>query len=293
MTMASTALTRTALTRTAFWRDPGLLIVPALAFVLVGFVVPIVWFFVESLREIGSVAEMIDQAMAIVSSRAVVNAMFTTNWIALLVTLLTLLAGYPMAYFLCHSDRLRFTLVLFCIIVPYFTSVIVRTYSWMVLLGRNGIINQLLIGAGLVDAPVALLYNKIGVLIGMTYVLLPYMVLTLYAAMKAIDPSYMRAAHALGASRFFAFRHIYLPLSAHGAISGCLIVFILAIGFFITPALMGGPSDVMIAMLIERSVEIMLDWPSAAIMSLLLLVLTLVLYAIYYRVTDVRRMMGA
>jgi ABC-type spermidine/putrescine transport system permease subunit I len=183
-------------------------------------------------------------------------------------------------------------MVLFCIIVPYFTSVIVRTYSWMVLLGRNGIVNQLLLGSGLVDAPVALLYNKTGILIGMTYVLLPYMILTLYAAMKAIDPSYMRAAHALGASRTYAFRHVYLPLSAHGAISGCLIVFILAIGFFITPALMGGPSDVMIAMLIERSVEIMLDWPSAAIMSLLLLALTLVLYAIYYRVTDVRRMMG-
>jgi putative spermidine/putrescine transport system permease protein len=275
-----------------FWRDPAILIVPAMAFIAIGFAVPLVWFFVETLREIGSLAEIADQAMAIATSRAVINAMFTTNWIALLVTLLTLLAGYPIAYFLCHSDRLRFTLVLFCIIVPYFTSVIVRTYSWMVLLGRNGIINQLLLGSGLVDAPVALLYNKTGILIGMTYVLLPYMILTLYAAMKAIDPSYMRAAHALGASPTYAFRHVYLPLSAHGAISGCLIVFILAIGFFITPALMGGPSDVMIAMLIERSVEIMLDWPSAAIMSLLLLALTLVLYAIYYRVTDVRRMMG-
>jgi ABC-type spermidine/putrescine transport system permease subunit I len=263
-----------------------------MVFIALGFAVPLVWFFVETLREIGSLAEIADQAMSIASSRAVINAMFTTNWIALLVTLLTLLAGYPIAYFLCHSDRLRFTLVLFCIIVPYFTSVIVRTYSWMVLLGRNGIVNQLLLGSGLVDAPMALLYNKTGILIGMTYVLLPYMILTLYAAMKAIDPSYMRAAHALGASRTYAFRHVYLPLSAHGAISGCLIVFILAIGFFITPALMGGPSDVMIAMLIERSVEIMLDWPSAAIMSLLLLALTLVLYAIYYRVTDVRRMMG-
>jgi len=275
-----------------FWRDPAVLIIPAMVFIAIGFAVPLVWFFVETLREIGSLAEIADQAMSIASSRAVINAMFTTNWIALLVTLLTLLAGYPIAYFLCHSDRLRFTLVLFCIIVPYFTSVIVRTYSWMVLLGRNGIVNQLLLGSGLVGAPVALLYNKTGILIGMTYVLLPYMILTLYAAMKAIDPSYMRAAQALGASRTYAFRHVYLPLSAPGAISGCLIVFILAIGFFITPALMGGPSDVMIAMLIERSVEIMLDWPSAAIMSLLLLALTLVLYAIYYRVTDVRRMMG-
>jgi putative spermidine/putrescine transport system permease protein len=278
---------------TRILRDPSLLVVPAIAFLVLGFVVPLVLFFVETLSEIGSVSDIVDEALTITTSREVVNALFTTNWIALLVTLLTVLAGYPIAYFLANSERLRFTLVLFCIIVPYFTSVIVRTYSWMVLLGRNGIINQLLLATGLVDQPVALLYNKLGIVIGMTYVLLPYMILTLYAAMKAIDSSFMRAAHALGASRTYAFLRIYLPLSVHGVLSGCLIVFILAIGFFITPALMGGPKDVMIAMLIERSVELMLDWPSAAIMSLLLLAVTLVLYAIYYRVTDVRRMMGA
>jgi putative spermidine/putrescine transport system permease protein len=128
---------------------------------------------------------------------------------------------------------------------------------------------------------------------GMVYVLLPYMVLTLYATMKAIDPSLMRAARGMGAGPVYAFRRIYFPLSIHGVVSGSLIVFILAIGFFITPALMGGPADVMIAMLIERSVEIMFDWSGAAVMALLLLVATLVLYSIYYRITDVRRMMGA
>jgi ABC-type spermidine/putrescine transport system permease subunit I len=118
-------------------------------------------------------------------------------------------------------------------------------------------------------------------------------VLTLFAAMKAIDPSLMRAARGLGAGSFYAFTRVYLPLSMHGVISGSLIVFILSIGFFITPALMGGPADVMIAMLIERSIEITFDWAGAAVMSLLLLAATLVLYSIYYRVTDVRRMMGA
>jgi ABC-type spermidine/putrescine transport system permease subunit I len=163
----------------------------------------------------------------------------------------------------------------------------------MVLLGRNGLINQGLAALGFIDAPLPLLYNKMGILVGMAYVLLPYMVLTLYAAMKTIDPSLMRAARGLGASNAYSFLRIYLPLSLHGIISGSLIVFILAIGFFITPALMGGPSDVMIAMLIERAVEITLDWTSAALMSLVLLAVTLVLYAIYYRVTDIRRMMGA
>ena len=220
-------------------------------------------------------------------------ALITTNWICLLVTAIALVVGYPIAYYMANRTGWRFALVLFCIIVPYFTSVIVRTYSWMVLLGRNGIINQALQSVGLTDVPIPLLYNKLGILIGMTYVLLPYMILTLYAAMRGIDPSLTRAAFGLGASRLYTFWRVYFPLSLHGVISGSLIVFILAIGFFLTPALMGGPGDVMIAMLIERSVEITLDWTTAAIMSIVLLVVTLVLYGVYYRLTDVRQMMGA
>ena len=221
------------------------------------------------------------------------TALVTTNWISLLVTVLVLLISYPLAYYLANNRGMRFTLVLFCIVVPYFTSIIVRTYSWMVLAGPE---RHRQPGAALPRrhqrAAGAALYQD-RILIGMVYVLLPYMVLTLFATMKAIDPSLMRAARGLGASGFYSFTRVYFPLSVHGVVSGSLIVFILSIGFFITPALMGGPSDVMIAMLIERSVEIMFDWSGAAIMSLLLLFATLVLYGIYYRVTDVRRMMGA
>jgi putative spermidine/putrescine transport system permease protein len=273
--------------------DPGLLIVPAFALLAILFVVPLVWFFIGVFAEQESLADLIDWFSTVLTSRAVVTAMITTNWISLLVTAIALVVGYPIAYYLATNTGWRFALVLFCIIVPYFTSVIVRTYSWMVLLGRNGIINQALQSAGITDAPLPLLYNKAGVLIGMTYVLLPYMILTLFAAMRGIDPSLTRAAYSLGAGRIYTFWRIYLPLSLHGVISGSLIVFILAIGFFITPALMGGPGDVMIAMLIERAVEITLDWTSAAIMALVLLAVTLALYAVYYRVTDVRRMMGA
>ncbi|MBK7470918.1 MAG: ABC transporter permease [Betaproteobacteria bacterium] len=275
------------------FNDPSVLVMPAVLLLALVFVGPLIWFFIQALASIGTPAEIVAHAWAIITSKAVVTALSTTNWISLMVTLLVLLISYPLAYYLANNQGLRFTLVLFCIVVPYFTSIIVRTYSWMVLLGRNGIINQVLQHLGIIDEPLALLYTKTGVLIGMVYVLLPYMVLTLFAAMKAIDPSLMRAARGLGATGFYAFTRIYFPLSIHGVISGSLIVFILAIGFFITPALMGGPSDVMIAMLIERSVEIMFDWSGAAIMSLLLLFATLVLYAIYYRVTDVRRMMGA
>ena len=164
----------------------------------------------------------------------------------------------------------------------------------MVLLGRNGIINQALQSAGLIDVPLPLLYNKLGILIGMTYVLLPYMILRSMRRCAGSIPSLTRAAHGLGASRLYAFWRIYLPLSLHGVISGSLIVFILAIGFFITPALMGGPGgrDDRHADRARRSRS---RWtgPTAAIMSLVLLAVTLVLYGIYYRVTDVRRMMGA
>lgn len=279
--------------RSPRFNDGTLFIVPAVLLLALVFVGPLVWFFVRALAEVGSAAEIASHAWAVISSKAVVTALTTTNWISLLVTLLVLVISYPVAYYLATHQGMRFTLVLFCIVVPYFTSIIVRTYSWMVLLGRNGLINQMMQQIGLIDEPLALLYTKTGVLIGMVYVLLPYMVLTLFAAMKSIDPSLMRAARGLGAGSFYAFTRIYLPLSIHGVISGSLIVFILAIGFFITPALMGGPADVMIAMLIERSVELTFDWAGAAVMSLLLLVVTLVLYSIYYRLTDVRRMMGA
>jgi ABC-type spermidine/putrescine transport system permease subunit I len=127
----------------------------------------------------------------------------------------------------------------------------------------------------------------------MTYVLLPYMVLTLFSAMRSIDRNLLLAARGMGANGMMTFCRVYFPLSRDGVISGALIVFILSIGFFITPALMGGQHDIMIAMLIDRSLEVAVDWPSAALMSLTLLLVTLALYAVYYRVTDIRRLIGA
>ena len=269
-----------------------LLMLPAFAMLAFVFLCPLAWFLAQSLFLDPDAAPLWPHVVAVATSRAMLQAMITTNWISLLVTATVLLLGYPIAYYLANNRGIRFTLVVFCIIVPYFTSIIVRTYSWMVLLGRDGLINQTLTAFGLIDAPLPLLYNKFAMVVGMSYVLLPYMVLTLFAAMRAIDPSLLRAARSMGASSIMVFRRLYLPLSLHGVISGALIVFILAIGFFITPALMGGPSDVMVATLIERTVEITLDWTSAAIMSLFLLAVTLALYAIYYRVSDLRRLMG-
>lgn len=201
-------------------------------------------------------------------------------------TLLVLVIGYPLSYALSRAKGLAFSLILVCIVIPYFTSVIVRTYAWMVILGRNGIINQFLLGLGIVDEPLQLMYNRLGVVIGMTYVLLPYMVLTLYAAMSAVDHRLLQAAEGMGAKPLTVFTKVFLPLTLHGVVAGSLIVFILAIGFFITPALMGGPGDVMMATLIEREIEISQNWPVAALMTIVLLTITLVLYAIYGRFAD-------
>lgn len=274
-------------------RRATLLMLPAFAMLAVVFLAPLVLFLVQTLILDKSAPPLWPHILSVVESRVMLRTILITNWISLLVTATVLLLGYPIAYYLANRRGFRFTLVLFCVIVPYFTSIIVRTFSWMVLLGRSGVINQLLQGLGLIDSPLPLLYNKTAVVIGMTYVLLPYMVLTLFAAMRSIDHNLLRAARGMGASGPMIFARIYFPLSLHGVVSGALIVFILAIGFFITPALMGGPSDVMVAMLIERSVEINLDWSTAAVMSLYLLAVTLVLYAVYYRLTDLQRLMGA
>ena len=271
----------------------ALLLLPALSMLGLVFLLPLVLFFVRTLFVDVPPAELPGLVADVLASRPMRIAMLTTLWISALVTVVTLLLGYPVAFYLATRRGWRLSVVMFCIVVPYFTSVIVRTYSWMVLLGRDGIINQVLIGAGLVAQPLPLLYNSFAIVVGMVYVLLPYMILTLYAAIKAIDPSLPRAARALGAGPLMVFRRVILPLSWHGIVSGCLIVLILGIGFFITPALMGGPGNVMVAMLVERSIEIMLDWQTAAVMSLVLLVATLALYAVYGRVTDLRRMLGA
>jgi ABC-type spermidine/putrescine transport system permease subunit I len=281
--------------RTRSIDSSGALIGPALLVLLLVFLVPLIWFFVKTLVVDTGAGEngFMATAGSVLSSRSVQVALSYTIWNSLLVTVIALVLGYPMAYYLANRSGVRFTLVLFCIVIPYFTSTIVRTYAWMVLLGDHGAINSTLQWLRVVSAPLRLLYTNGAVVVGMVYVMLPFVILTLYSVMKRIDPSLVRAALALGASPFYAFRRVYLPLTFNGVVSAGLMVLILSIGFFITPALMGGPRDVMLGTLIQRSVELTVDWQSASIMSLILLVATLLLYAVYARVTDIRRLIGA
>jgi putative spermidine/putrescine transport system permease protein len=210
--------------------------------------------------------------------------------IAAAVAVLCLVLGYPVAHVLAAASPRALRLLLIFIVVPYFTGALVRTYAWIVLLGREGVVNQLLLRLGLVERPVPLMYNTTGVLIGMTYILLPYMVLALYSVMKGIDPGLTRAARSLGATGPQAFVRVLLPLTLPGIGGGFLLVFILALGFFVTPALMGSARETMIAMVIENQVGVVLNWGFASALAMVLLVATVLGFLAYDRVLGLRRL---
>src|SRR5882757_1919646 len=210
---------------------------------------------------------------------------WNTFQIAAFVTLFCLLLAYPLGFMLATTTPGWATLGFIFVLLPLWTSVLVRTYAWMVLLGRNGVFNRGLIGAGIIDDPLPLLHNLTGVLIGMVHVLLPYMVLPIYGAVKRLDPAIVAAAEGLGASSWRIFWRIYLPLTLNGIFAGSVIVFVLALGFFITPALLGGGRVMMIAVLIEQQVRETLNWPFAAALSAVLLAATFAVYVLAQRFT--------
>ena len=209
------------------------------------------------------------------------SVMLDSLEIAAIVTLICLVMAYPVALWLSGAGPVGLALGLFALLLPFWTSVLVRTYAWLVLLGRNGVVNRSLRDWGWIEAPLPLLHNTGGVLIGMVHVLLPYMVLPIYAALMRIDPDLLPAAEGLGAASWRAFLRITLPLSRAGIVAGCSLVFVLSLGFFITPALLGGGRVIMISMLIEQQVREVLDWPFAAALSAVLLTVTLVLYMVF------------
>ena len=208
---------------------------------------------------------------------------WNTFEIAVFVTLFCLLLGYPLAFLIATTTPFWATMGFIFVLLPLWTSVLVRTYAWMVLLGRNGVFNRMLIDSGVTTDPLPLLHNLTGVLIGMVHVLLPYMVLPIYGAVKRLDPAIVAAAQGLGASSWRIFWRIYLPLTLNGIFAGSVIVFVLSLGFYITPALLGGGRVMMIAVLIEQQVRETLNWQFAAALSAVLLAFTLAVYALAQR----------
>ncbi len=211
-----------------------------------------------------------------------------TFTISLQVTLLCLMLGYPLAYFIAHQPPARAKVLLLFVLLPFWTSLLVRTTAWIVLLQQQGVLNDLLAWLGFQRQ--ALVYNRIGVLVAMTHVLLPFMVLPLYSVMRGIPPDYVRAARSLGADSWTAFRRIYAPQTLPGMAAGILLVFILAIGYYITPELVGGPRDKLISSFIAQNVNETLNWGLASALGAILFVTTLALYLVFDRVIGVDKL---
>ena len=201
------------------------------------------------------------------------------------VTVFALLLGYPLAYWISTLNERRANLVMILVLVPFWTSILVRVAAWIVILQSEGLVNKALIGSGLIHDPLALLFNRVGVYISMTHILLPFMILPLYSVMKSIPPTYQRAAISLGSHPFAAFWRVYVPQTYPGIGAGALLVFILAIGYYITPALLGGPNDQMVSYYVAYFTNVTINWGMACALGGLLLAATLVLYVIYGRFT--------
>ncbi len=269
---------------------PFLLLGPVAAWNLVFFVVPVGVMVARSFG--GGGVPTLTHYRDLFASPLYAAVMGTTFEISALVTAVSLLLGYPVAYLLATGrPRVRASLLLL-VILPYWLDYIVRSYSWMVLLGRMGLVNRTLMDLHLIERPLPILYTRWSVTVGMVQILLPLMVLTLYAAMVRIDQSLIQAAAAHGARPWQSFRRIFVPLSLPGVYGACLLTFVTSLGFYITPALLGGRKDTMISQLIVTVSSDLLDWPLASAMSVVLLLTSLAIVVVYNRFFSIDRLWG-
>lgn len=220
--------------------------------------------------------------------RLYANTVVRTLAISLTVTVLCLFIAYPVAFTIASASKGKANLLLFLVLLPFWTSILVRSAAWIILLQRDGVVNSLLQGVGMINDPLELIFNRFGVVVALTHVLLPYMVLTLYSVMKGADSRYVRAARSLGANAWQAFYRVYLPQTYAGIAAGSLLVFILSVGSYATPALIGGRADQMIAQSIAFNINQTVNWGLAAALSVFLLILVLVLYAFYGKASAIK-----
>jgi len=247
---------------------------PALLLILIILVIPIGW--LSWLSFIGKDGSLSWENYArMMEGTSYYKIFWTTFKVSFLTTGICIVLGYPLAYFLSQLPPRAATLCMITVLLPFWTSLLVRTYAWLVLLQRKGLINDWAIGLGLWETPVKLVHNLNGTLIGMVHIMLPFLVLPVYGSMKAIDRDYVRAAANLGASPIKAFWQVFFPLSLPGLFAGALIVFILCLGFFVTPAVLGGGKVMMVSMRITNTIEIFFNWGAASALGVVLLVLTM------------------
>ncbi|AVF59908.1 ABC transporter permease [Vibrio diabolicus] len=219
-----------------------------------------------------------------------VDLFFKTFWMSISITLICLVMAYPVAYLLANLPDKRANLLLIIVLLPFWTSLLVRTTSWIVLLQNQGVINDLLIWSGFTSERIQMIHNTFGTVVSMVHILLPFMILPLYSVMKGIRPTYFRAARSLGATPFIAFMKVYMPLTLPGIGAGALLTFILSIGFYITPALVGGRSGQMISNMIAYHMQTSLNWGMAGALGGLLLFVVLVLFYMFNRVVGINNL---
>lgn len=278
-----------------------LLALPATLFLLVFYGYPVVAMLLRSFNDpawgftnfepLVTIRSQMEILGAEIPSNAYLRVMFNTVWLAFLVTVVTLVLGYPVAYLLAKLPVTRANVLMVLVLIPFWTSILVRSYAWMVLLGQAGIINDALLRLGLRSEQLSLLHTQLAVGIGMVHILLPFMILPLYTVMRGIDRTLLRAAENLGAAPAQVFRRVFFPLSIPGVGAGCSLVFILSLGFYITPALLGGQRDVTIAMLIFQQVN-QLNWGVGSALALVLLLVALLVYRVFNRMLGVERLYG-
>ncbi len=228
---------------------------------------------------------------AVAADQAVFRAVFVrTLWIAGLVTLTTLALGFPVAFLLASLPPRTANLLMILVLLPFWTSLLVRTTAWVVLLQTNGPINDVLLALGLIGERLQLIFQRSGTLVAMTHIQLPFTILPIYSVMRGIPGGLTRAARSLGASPFTAFRRVYLPLTLPGVGAGCLLTFILSLGYYITPALVGGPSDQMVSGFVAQYMNRELNWGMASALGAVLLIATLIIYGVYARLIGADRM---
>ena len=211
---------------------------------------------------------------------------------SLTVTLVALLLAYPLAYWLSTLSERQANVMLILVLLPFWTSVLVRIAAWIVLLQNNGLVNRFVMWLGATDAPLPLLFNRVGVVIAMVHILLPFMILPLYSVMKSVPPNYLRAAISLGSAPLAAFFRVYVPQTYPGVAAGCLLVFITSIGYYVTPALLGGPSDQMLSYYVAQYTNVEVNWGMACALGSVLLLCTMVLYSLYRKVSKSELSLG-
>jgi putative spermidine/putrescine transport system permease protein/spermidine/putrescine transport system permease protein len=264
---------------------------PALLLALVTMVLPVAWLFALSfLADDGSLSLMHYRRMLEQPSYA--RIFVATFKVSFITTAICIVAGYPLAYVLAQLPRRVANLLLIAVMLPFWTSLLVRTYAWLVLLQRQGLINTWGMALGLWDEPLVLVNNLFGTLVGMVHIMLPFLVLPVYGAMRAIDRDYVKAAANLGASPTTAFWRVFFPLSLPGLLAGSLIVFIICLGFYVTPAVLGGGKVIMVSNQIASDIELFFNWGAASSLGVVLLALTLVFLWIASRITRLDNVLG-